>query len=71
VAQLNLRRNRATTFVARRCGCRICAVPVQWNYQQTRRVSLVRDSQRGLRDLFLIVLARVQGRYSHREGRRE
>jgi dolichyl-phosphate beta-glucosyltransferase len=50
-------------FVARRRGYTIREVPVQWNYQQTRRVNLVRDSRRGLRDLFKIVLARLSGAY--------
>ncbi len=57
-------------FVARQSGYSIRSVPVEWNYQHTRRVNLVRDSRRGLRDLFLIVLARVQGRYRGKNGAR-
>jgi dolichyl-phosphate beta-glucosyltransferase len=50
-------------FVAQRRGYRIREVPVQWNYQQTRRVNLMRDSRRGLSDLFKIVFARLAKKY--------
>ncbi|MBE0696740.1 MAG: glycosyltransferase [Anaerolineaceae bacterium] len=50
-------------FVARRLGYKIREVPVQWNYQQTSRINLVRDSRRGLRDLLKIVLAKLTGEY--------
>jgi dolichyl-phosphate beta-glucosyltransferase len=50
-------------FVAQRLGLCIREVPVRWNYQQTRRVNLVRDARRGLRDLFSILAARAAGRY--------
>jgi glycosyltransferase involved in cell wall biosynthesis len=57
-------------LVAQRLGYRTCEVPVRWNYQQTRRVNLLRDSRRGLRDLFHIVMARLQGRYQRKTGPR-
>lgn len=50
-------------FVARQMGYSIHEVPVQWSYQQTRRVNLLRDSRRGLRDLYKIVAARLRGKY--------
>jgi dolichyl-phosphate beta-glucosyltransferase len=50
-------------LVGQRMGYRTCEVPVQWSYQQTRRVNLVRDARRGLKDLFSILAARVRGRY--------
>ncbi len=50
-------------LVGQRMGYRIREVPVQWSYQRTRRVSLVRDARRGLKDLFGILRARVQGKY--------
>jgi dolichyl-phosphate beta-glucosyltransferase len=46
-------------------GCHIREVPVQWNYQQTRRVNLSRDARRGLRDLFDILAARLTRKYKN------
>jgi dolichyl-phosphate beta-glucosyltransferase len=50
-------------FVAQRLGFPIYEVPVVWNYQQTRRVRLVRDAWRGITDLLRITLADKQGKY--------
>lgn len=50
-------------FVAQRLGYKVVEVPVDWSYQRTRRVNLVRDARRGLRDLFLIISARLRGKY--------
>lgn len=50
-------------FVARKLGYRVKEVPVEWDYQRTRRVNLLRDSVRGLRDLLCIRLADLQGAY--------
>jgi glycosyltransferase involved in cell wall biosynthesis len=50
-------------FVARRLGYRIKEVPVEWDYRRTRRVNLLRDSWRGLRDLLRIRLADWRGAY--------
>jgi cellulose synthase/poly-beta-1,6-N-acetylglucosamine synthase-like glycosyltransferase len=54
-------------FVARRLGYRIKEVPVEWDYRRTRRVNLLKDSWRGLRDLVSIRLADWRGAYSLRE----
>lgn len=50
-------------LVARRLGYIIDEIPVRWTYQQTRRVNLQRDARRGMRDLLLIVRARLRGKY--------
>ena len=52
--------------LAQRLGFKTREVGVEWNYQQTRRVNLIRDAQRGLRDLFLILAARLSGKYPRR-----
>ncbi len=53
-------------LVAQRLNYRIREVPVDWNYQQSRRVNLFRDAFRGLRDLFGIILARLARKYPRR-----
>jgi dolichyl-phosphate beta-glucosyltransferase len=50
-------------FVAQRLGYRIHEVPVQWNYQETRRVNLIKDAWRGMSDLFKILSADLRGKY--------
>jgi hypothetical protein len=40
---------------------------VQWNYQRTRRVNLVRDALRGMRDLVGILVNRLQRKYPRRK----
>ena len=50
-------------FVAHRLGFRILEVPVKWNYQDTRRVKLVKDIGRGVGDLIQILEADVKGQY--------
>jgi len=50
--------------VARKLGYRIKEVPAEWDYQRTRRVNLLRDSLRGLRDLLRIRLADLRGAYA-------
>ncbi|HYE96895.1 MAG TPA: glycosyltransferase [Rubricoccaceae bacterium] len=50
-------------YVARRRGYRIAAVPVDWHFEQTRRVDLRRDAWRGVRDLLAILVARWRGAY--------
>lgn len=54
-------------FVARKLGYRVKEVPVEWDYQRTRRVNLLKDSVRGLNDLISIRLADLHGAYNHRE----
>jgi dolichyl-phosphate beta-glucosyltransferase len=53
-------------FVARRLGYGIQEVPVLWNYQETRRVSVAKDTWRGVRDLLKIVVADWRGEYPKR-----
>ncbi len=54
-------------FVARRLGYRICEIPVRWNYQQTRRVRIVRDAWQGSLDLLAILNSRIRGKYPRQE----
>lgn len=56
-------------FVARKLGYRIREVPVEWDYRRTRRVNLLKDSVRGVRDLVSIRWADLRGAYAAREGR--
>ncbi len=51
-------------FVAKRLGFRIKEVPVDWDYRHSRRVNLVRDSVRGLRELIEIRAADLRGAYA-------
>lgn len=51
-------------FVARKLGFRVREVPVQWDYRFSRRVNLLRDSIRGLRELISIRMADARGAYS-------
>ncbi len=50
-------------FVAQKLGYRIKDVPVEWDYQRSRRVNLLRDSLRGVADLLRIRLADWRGVY--------
>lgn len=50
-------------FVAKRLGYKIREVPVEWDYQHSRRVNLVRDSLRGVLELGQIRLADLRGAY--------
>lgn len=52
-----------TLFVARKLGYRLKEVPVTWDYASSHRVSFVRDSVRGLRDLARIRINDMRGRY--------
>jgi dolichyl-phosphate beta-glucosyltransferase len=56
-------------FVADRLGYRIAEIPVEWNYQETRRVRIIKDAFRGLSDLVRISFAGLQGRYPSRTNR--
>ncbi len=53
-------------FVGMQLGYSIRELPVRWNYQETRRVRLVRDAWRGVMDLLRIAWARLRGRYPKR-----
>ena len=50
-------------FLAKKLGYRIAEVPVTWNYVETRRVSPIRDSIEGLKDLIRIKVNDIQGVY--------
>lgn len=50
-------------FVARKLGYRVKEVPVAWDYHHSRRVNLLRDSLRGVRDLLRIRFADWRGAY--------
>lgn len=50
-------------FLAKKLGFSIVEVPVVWNYVETRRVSPIRDSIEGLKDLLRIKLADMAGKY--------
>lgn len=51
-------------FVAQRLGYRVKEVPVEWDYRHSRRVNLLRDSLRGVRELIEIRAADLRGAYS-------
>ncbi len=51
-------------FVAQKLGFRVREVPVDWDYRFSRRVNLLRDSLRGLRELISIRSADLRGEYS-------
>ncbi|MBX7213004.1 MAG: glycosyltransferase [Thermoflexales bacterium] len=53
-------------FVAKRLGYKVREVPVEWDYQHSRRVNLVRDSLRGVMELLQIRMADLRGAYKHR-----
>jgi glycosyltransferase involved in cell wall biosynthesis len=58
-------------FVARKLGYRVKEVLVEWDYQRTRRVNLLRDSARGLYDLLRIRVADLRGAYAVEKEERE
>lgn len=51
-------------YLARKLGLRIAEVPVDWHHKGTERVSPVRDSWEGLRDLFRVRLNAFRNKYS-------
>lgn len=51
-------------YIAKKLGFKIKEVPVEWHYQETRRVNPLRDSIRGLRDLLKIRIYSIQGFYN-------
>ena len=52
-------------FVCKKLGYKIREVPVNWDYRFTRRVNLLKDSLRGIRELLDIRLADLRGVYKH------
>jgi len=57
-------------MVANRLGYSISETPVEWSYQESRRVSLWKDSLRGIADLGRIVAANVARKYPGRAQQR-
>lgn len=56
-------------FLAKILGYVIREVPVEWHYVETRRVNPIKDSLYGLRDIVLIRLNFMQGKYKERAKR--
>lgn len=50
-------------FIAQKLGYKIKEVPVEWHYQETRRVNPFKDSVAGLSDLIRIRLNSIKGLY--------
>lgn len=50
-------------YLAKKLGYSIAEVPVAWNYVETRRVSPVRDSIEGFKDLLRIKVTDLSGKY--------
>lgn len=50
-------------YLGRKFGYRIAEVPVSWRYQETRRVSFVKDMVAGLKGLFLVRLRSLTNAY--------
>lgn len=50
-------------FVAQKCGFKIAEVPVEWHYQETRRVNPIKDSWEGFIDLIKIRRNSTRGVY--------
>lgn len=50
-------------YVAKKLGFKIAEVPVEWHYQETRRVNPLKDSWNGFVDLLRIRLNSIKGIY--------
>jgi glycosyltransferase involved in cell wall biosynthesis len=50
-------------YVAKKLGFQVREVPVQWDYRFSRRVNLLRDSLKGIRELIDIRAANARGVY--------
>jgi len=50
-------------YIARKRGYRVAEVPVQWEHKGTKRVSALRDSWQGLRDMLKVRVNAIQGKY--------
>ena len=51
-------------YLGRKLGFRIAEVPVSWRYQESRRVSFVKDALAGLQGLFLVRFRSLTNVYS-------
>jgi glycosyltransferase involved in cell wall biosynthesis len=54
-------------YVANLHGLRLKEIPVRWNHREASKVSVFRDSQRMIRELFQIRRNKSRGRYEHSE----
>jgi dolichyl-phosphate beta-glucosyltransferase len=52
--------------VARRCGYRICGMPVVWTYGKGSKVNPARDTWTNFCDVLAVKWNDVRGRYNHR-----
>jgi glycosyltransferase involved in cell wall biosynthesis len=50
-------------YVARKLGYKIAEVPVDWHHKEGTKVDPVKDSLEGLRDLLMVRLNSLQGKY--------
>lgn len=53
-----------TLFIARKMGYKMKEVPVQWQHIGSNRVSVIRDSWRGLKDMVKLRINDLQGVYN-------
>jgi dolichyl-phosphate beta-glucosyltransferase len=51
--------------VAKRCGFRICGMPVVWTYGKGSKVNPARDTWTNFRDVLTVKWNDVRGRYNH------
>jgi glycosyltransferase involved in cell wall biosynthesis len=50
-------------FLAKKLGYKLQEVPVVWHYVGTRRVNMLKDSYRGLRDMIVLRLNDIRNKY--------
>ncbi len=50
-------------YIARKLGLRVAEVPVVWHHKGTERVSAIKDSWQGLRDMILVRTNALLGKY--------
>jgi len=51
--------------VAKRCGFRICGMPVVWTYGKGSKVNPARDTLTNFRDVLTVKWNDLRGRYNH------
>ncbi len=50
-------------YIARKLGLKVAEVPVVWHHKEGTKVNPIKDSWEGLRDLLLVRLNALQGKY--------
>ena len=50
-------------FLAKKLGYKLKEAPVEWHYVGTRRVNVIKDSYRGLRDMIILRINDIRGVY--------